>query len=69
VSEAPVLRFTGGTPSDEELVAVLVALRSLGAAPPETSAPPEPSGWVDRRRAIGAPLTPGPGAWVASARP
>jgi hypothetical protein len=66
----PVLRVSAGTPTDEELVAVLVALQSLagpGAAP--AASVPEPSRWAAPWRSVHAPLLPGPGAWVASGRP
>ncbi|WP_375423831.1 acyl-CoA carboxylase subunit epsilon [uncultured Friedmanniella sp.] len=64
----PTLTINGGTASDEELVALLVALSTL-AAPAEPLAAPPTSRWADRARGIGAPLRPGPGAWVASGRP
>ncbi len=63
-----MLRVSGGTPSDEELVAVLVALQSRQGPEVEPSAP-EPSRWAAPWRSVHAPLTPGPGAWLASGRP
>lgn len=46
------------------LVAVLIA-RSHGHVPPRK---PRGGGWADHRRAVRAPLRPGPGAWQTSLR-
>ncbi|WP_375432736.1 acyl-CoA carboxylase subunit epsilon [uncultured Friedmanniella sp.] len=64
----PVLQVVAGTPTDEELAAVLVALQSVTT--PEAERPtPEPSRWAAPWRSVHAPVHPGPGAWVASGRP
>jgi len=57
----------GGVPTDEEVAALVVALSA--AAPPADEKPTAGSRWADRRALLRRPLTPGPGAWVASARP
>jgi hypothetical protein len=65
-----VLRVVRGTPSEEELAAVVVVLAALRA----TDAGParRPGGtdrWSDPAARMRAPLHPGPGAWRASAWP
>jgi hypothetical protein len=65
-SARPLLRIVRGHPTPEELAALLavVGARSGGAEPAETD---RRSPWatpVPRR-----PLSPGPGAWRASALP
>ncbi|GAA3392202.1 acyl-CoA carboxylase subunit epsilon [Cryptosporangium minutisporangium] len=64
----PVLRVLRGTPTAEELAALVgvLAARSAAVAP----APPRPRDLWNRQEArIGAPLSAGPGAWRASGLP
>jgi hypothetical protein len=67
--QRPLLRVIhGGEPTAEETAALVMAvtlLSSSGAG----SAEPAPSRWASREAALRRPLHPGPGAWVASARP
>ena len=49
------------------MVVVLTALAGQAASAP--AAPPTPSQWSARSRFMRAPVTPGPGAWRASALP
>jgi hypothetical protein len=71
--EAPrpvALRVLRGTPSDEELaalVSVLAASASAGRARPAAERP-RVGGWADRRAALRTPVSVGPGAWAASGR-
>ncbi|TDD72932.1 acyl-CoA carboxylase subunit epsilon [Jiangella aurantiaca] len=68
MSETPLLRVVRGNPTDEELVALVVVLTAKAAAGRASASPPR-SAWASywtRRR---APLTPGAGAWRASALP
>ena len=61
----PALRVVRGTPTPEELVAVVAAV--LAARAPEPPAP-APSYWRDPAGRLGV-LRRGPLAWSASARP
>jgi hypothetical protein len=66
---APAFRVVRGHPSEEEVAALLVVLSARATAEPTTTVPPTAaSGWASYARAVRAPLQPGPGAWLASAR-
>ena len=67
--DAPFVRVVRGEPTAEELAALVVALAATAGAEPTAPLPPVRSGWASYADAIRAPLHPGPGAWVASARP
>ena len=55
-----MIRVVRGGPSDEELAALVVALRSRRPA----ARKPEPvSGWARREDLLRRPLHPGPDAW------
>lgn len=65
----PVLRIVRGDPSPEEVAAVTVVLAAAsggGSAEPEAG---PTSVWTERESLVRRPLTPGPGAWRASALP
>lgn len=63
--ERPVLRVVRGTPTAEELAAVVAVLAPSGRAP--EPAPPSRSLW---RAPLAGPLPPaGPGAWRGSGLP
>ena len=64
----PVLTIVSGQPTPEETAAVTVVLTAL-LSQPAPEARPAPSQWSDRSRFLRAPVTPGPGAWRASALP
>jgi hypothetical protein len=66
--EAPAFRVVRGHPTEEEVAALLVVLSARAAAEPTTTLPATASGWASYARAVRAPLQPGPGAWLASAR-
>jgi Acyl-CoA carboxylase epsilon subunit len=71
---APALSVVRGSPTAEELAALvtaLVAVQSARAAAALAAAAPMPHryGWSSKSRLAGAPLLPGPGAWRASAFP
>ena len=53
-----------GSPTPEELAAVVAVLSSGGGEAPSEE-PSEPSRWNDRASLLRAPLHPGPGAWRA----
>ena len=67
-TDAPLFRVVKGSPTDEELAA-LVAVFTMrsggGPAEPEARA----SGWSAYWRSVRAPVQPGPEAWRMSARP
>ena len=68
----PVLRLVRGEPSPEELAALVTVLAARAAAA-AAEAPGHPAQvprvWNDRSRLVRRPLTPGPGAFRASALP
>ncbi|SDT21591.1 Acyl-CoA carboxylase epsilon subunit [Friedmanniella luteola] len=68
---APRWRVVAGSPSDEELAALVVALTAAAgaAAAAPVAVPPVRSAWAAAAREGRPPLSPGPGAWVGSARP
>ncbi|HEU5033728.1 MAG TPA: acyl-CoA carboxylase epsilon subunit [Mycobacteriales bacterium] len=72
VPPRPALRIVhGGEPTPAETAALVaaVAARAAAAAAPTAAPPRSAAGWAARGAALRHPPTPGPGAWVASARP
>ncbi|TDE15814.1 acyl-CoA carboxylase subunit epsilon [Jiangella asiatica] len=67
MSETPLLRVVRGNPTDEELAALVVVLTAKATAGRAPSGPRR-SSWASYW-AYRAPLTPGAGAWRASALP
>jgi hypothetical protein len=66
----PVLRVIRGEPTADELAAVVVVLAARAAeAGPEPAPRPARSQWAAKARQMRPQLTPGPGAWRASALP
>lgn len=67
---APVeYTVTRGTPTDEELAAVVAVLsaRIAAARPVEATTAPR-SGWAAHWRQVNAPVRPGPGSWQDAVR-
>jgi hypothetical protein len=64
----PLLRVVKGDPSPEELAA-LIAVITARTGGGEAVEDPAPSSWADRSRGLRPTLTPGVGAWRASAFP
>ena len=66
-----VLRVVRGTPTAEELAAVVAVLtaRSGQAAAPAAADPPPAQLWAARAPLLRRPVHPGPGAWRASGLP
>ena len=62
------LRVVRGTPSDEELAALVVVLASR-AGTPDAPPPAGPTAWTTSARGGRSLPPPGPGAWVRSGRP
>jgi hypothetical protein len=67
--QRPALRIVRGDPTPEEVAAltVVLAAASGGSGEPEDTGPA--SVWNERESLVRRPLTPGPGAWRASALP
>jgi len=72
-ASGPVLEVVAGHPSADELAALTVALVAVLAARDRAGRAGRrgrtASGWADRSRLLGAPLTPGRDAWRRSGRP
>jgi hypothetical protein len=69
--EAPVerpLRLVRGDATPEEVAAVMAVLTAVSAPAAEPAAR-HTSRWASREQALRRPLSPGPGAWRASAWP
>ncbi len=62
----PLLRVVRGTPTPEELAALVAVITARGGAP-AAAAPAPPALWG--RPQLRGGLAPGPGAWRASALP
>ena len=60
------LRLVRGDASAEEIAALLAVL-SAASGGEEATAPRRTSVWASRERLVRRPITPGPGAWRASA--
>ncbi|WP_018829822.1 acyl-CoA carboxylase subunit epsilon [Salinispora tropica] len=67
-AEEPLFRIVHGTPTAEELAALVgtIVTRSKPAAPP---APPTTSAWARRARPANTGHAAGPDAWRASGLP
>ena len=68
-----VVKVVKGSPTPEELAAVLAVLGAPSSTDPSTDpttdpSPAEPTGWSAYWRSVRAPLIPGPGAWRSSGR-
>jgi hypothetical protein len=65
------LEFTvvKGSPTDDELAAVVTVLTTEFNRPRQGEAKPAQSGWSAYWRTVRSPLQPGPTAWRMSARP
>ena len=65
-AEQRPLRLVHGDPTPEEVAAVMAVLSAVSAEAPEP-APRHTPQWSSPARALRRPLSPGPGAWRASA--
>ena len=65
--EQPPLQLVRGNASPEELAALFAVLSAASGSGDEAPAPRPTSAWTSRERLVRRPLTPGPGAWRASA--
>jgi hypothetical protein len=66
VPERSPLRLVRGDASPEEIAALLAVL-SAASGGGEATAPRRTSVWASRERLVRRPVSPGPGAWRASA--
>jgi hypothetical protein len=64
----PLFQVVKGSPTDEELAAVIAVL-TLRASVPAPEPRPQESGWSAYWRSVRAPVQPGPEAWRMSGRP
>jgi hypothetical protein len=66
----PYLRVVHGDASPEDVAALVAVLTARAtSAQPVAPRPPRRSAWSERSRLVRRPLSPGPGAWRASALP
>ena len=68
MTDLPLFSVVKGSPTDEELAALVAAL-TLRASAAAATPKPRQSGWSAYWRSVRAPVQPGPGAWRMSGRP
>ncbi len=68
VAVVDVVRVVKGSPTPEELAAVLAVLGAQSGGPTANQPTTGPTGWSAYWRSVRAPLVPGPGAWRSSGR-
>lgn len=67
--QQPMFSVVKGSPTEDELAAVMTVLSTrLTAKRPEDAAPAR-TGWSAYWRSVRSPIQPGPSAWRMSARP
>jgi hypothetical protein len=67
-SGQPLFQITSGSPTADEVAAVTVLLLAIARSQTASAPPAQPvGGWADPARRLRRPLSPGPGAWRASA--
>jgi hypothetical protein len=64
----PLLRIVRGSPTPEEVAAVVAVVATMGAGD-EPRQPAEMAAWADRGRSLRQPIDHGAHAWRASALP
>jgi hypothetical protein len=69
-SDVPVLSVVAGSPTDNELAAIVAVLTAAAAAPEPAYGRDEPltGGWKCYTRTLHRAQSPGPGAWRRSYR-
>lgn len=68
-TDRPVLRVVSGDATPEEIAAIVAVLTAASADGHGDEPPSQRSLWTDSARVPGSRITPGPGAWRASALP
>jgi hypothetical protein len=64
---AAAISLARGSATPEELAALVAVLTAAAGGGGDPAPPTRRSEWASRERAVRRPLTPGPGAWRASA--
>jgi Acyl-CoA carboxylase epsilon subunit len=67
--EEPLFSVVKGSPTDDELAAVMTVLTTRFAQRRAEEATPARSGWSAYWRSLRSPIQPGPSAWRMSGRP
>ncbi|HEU4909567.1 MAG TPA: acyl-CoA carboxylase subunit epsilon [Propionibacteriaceae bacterium] len=67
--QQPVFIVVKGSPTEDELAAVMTVLSTRFAAKHREDAAPARTGWSAYWRSVRSPIQPGPSAWRMSARP
>jgi acyl-CoA carboxylase epsilon subunit len=65
----PLVSVVKGSPTEDELAAVMIVLSAQFAQPRHEEAAPARSGWSAYWRTVRSPIQPGPSAWRMSGRP
>jgi hypothetical protein len=65
----PLFYIVKGSPTDDELAAVMIVLSAQFGRPRQEQTTPARSGWSAYWRSVRSPLQPGPHAWPMSGRP
>ena len=68
-AQEPIFSVIKGSPTDDELAAVIAVLTTLQAAGRAADQKAQPSGWSAYWRSVRPVVPPGPGAWRMSGRP
>lgn len=67
--QKPEFSVIKGSPTEDELAAVVTVLTTQLARPQQGEATPARSGWSAYWRSVRSPIQPGPTAWRMSGRP
>jgi len=67
--QEPLFSVVKGSPTDDELAAVMTVLTTRFAQPRPEEVTPARSGWSAYWRSLRSPIEPGPSAWRMSGRP
>ncbi|HVD18890.1 MAG TPA: acyl-CoA carboxylase subunit epsilon [Propionibacteriaceae bacterium] len=65
----PLFSVVKGSPTEDELAAVMAVLTAQFAQQRQEAATPGRSGWSAYWRSVRSPIQPGPSAWRMSGRP
>jgi Acyl-CoA carboxylase epsilon subunit len=67
--QQPMFSVVKGSPTEDELAAVMTVLSTRLTAKRHEDAAPARTGWSAYWRSVRSPIQPGPTAWRMSARP
>ena len=65
----PLFSIVKGSPTEDELAAVMTVLTTRFGRPHEEETMPTRTGWSAYWRSVRSPIQPGPSAWRMSGRP